>query len=219
MLCGGRSRRMMSRKEFLPFGPERMLQRVVRLLGEAIRPVLVAAGATQEVPALPPEVEVVRDRHPDCGPLAGLEAALLAIQRPVEAVFMSACDVPFLKPAIVRRIVELAPARGISVPHLGGVDQPLAAVYHVEILPHVQSLLTSGQLCPLLLFDLVPTRRVEAKELVDCDPDLQSLCNVNSPGDYQRALAVAGFAPQGHSTRRGTDPGQPQGARKPSESW
>jgi molybdopterin-guanine dinucleotide biosynthesis protein A len=184
---------MASRKEFLAFGPERMLQRVVRLLGEVVRPVLVAGAEGQELPALPADVEIVRDRRPDCGPLAGLEAALLALRGRAQAVFMTACDVPLLKPAFVRRIVELAPDRGIGVLYTEGVAQPLAALYHADVLPHAERLLDSGQLRPLLLFDLVPTRRIDPSELADCDPELQSLCNVNTPEEYQRALARAGF--------------------------
>ena len=47
ILCGGRSTRMGRDKATLPFGPELMLQRVVRLLGEAVqRIVIVAATGT-----------------------------------------------------------------------------------------------------------------------------------------------------------------------------
>jgi hypothetical protein len=37
----------------LPFGPERMLQRVVRLLREVVRPVVGVAAEGQELPGLP----------------------------------------------------------------------------------------------------------------------------------------------------------------------
>ena len=65
VLCGGSSRRMGRPKETLPFGPELMLQRVVRLLGQAARPVLVVAAADQSLPELPEAVDIVRDRLPD----------------------------------------------------------------------------------------------------------------------------------------------------------
>ena len=43
ILCGGRSSRMGTPKLALPFGPELMLQRIVRLLGEVCRPIVVVA--------------------------------------------------------------------------------------------------------------------------------------------------------------------------------
>jgi len=41
-----------------------------------------------------------------------------------------------------------------------------------------------------ILFDAVPTRIIEAHELADVDPDLESLRNLNTPDDYRRALAA-----------------------------
>jgi hypothetical protein len=43
------------------------------------------------------------------------------------------------------------------------------------------------------LFDTVATRRVEEKELLDVDPRLDTLKNLNHPADYLAALAQAGF--------------------------
>ena len=49
-------------KAMLPFGPERLLQRLVRRLREAVEPVLVVALPGQELPSLPSEIRVVYDR-------------------------------------------------------------------------------------------------------------------------------------------------------------
>src|SRR3712207_5253303 len=72
VLCGGRSSRMGQAKAWLPFGPELMLQRVVRLLGQAVQPIVVVAAEGQDLPPLPPKTEVVRDAVSDRGPLEGL---------------------------------------------------------------------------------------------------------------------------------------------------
>jgi molybdenum cofactor guanylyltransferase len=72
---------------------------------------------------------------------------------------------------------------------------PLAAVYRCEVCDAVRRLLAAGKLRQVFLFDEVPTRIVEADELADVDPGLQSLRNVNSPEDYEAALRDAGFTP------------------------
>jgi molybdopterin-guanine dinucleotide biosynthesis protein A len=77
---------------------------------------------------------------------------------------------------------------------VGEDHHPLAAVYRVEVVEAVQRLLAANQLRPVFLFDEVPTRVVLAEELVDVDPTLQSFRNLNTPEDYQQALADAGFA-------------------------
>ena len=67
VLAGGQSRRMGVLKAWLPFGPERMLPRVVRLVGEVVRPVVVAAAAGQQLPDLPSWCEVVYDQREAAG--------------------------------------------------------------------------------------------------------------------------------------------------------
>jgi CTP:molybdopterin cytidylyltransferase MocA len=48
VLCGGKSTRMGTSKALLPFGPETMLQRVVRLLSDIVSPIVAVAAAGQE---------------------------------------------------------------------------------------------------------------------------------------------------------------------------
>lgn len=193
ILCGGRSRRMGPAKVTLPFGPETMLARVVRLLGEAVEPVVAVAAAGQELPQLPPAVRVLRDRQPNRGPLEGLAVGLEAIGERAEAAFVAAGDLPLLKPAFVRRVVELSASYEIAVPHVDGFDEPLAAVYRTSVLPQVESLLATDRLRPAYLFDQARTRRITAEELSEVDPELLSLTNINSPEDYRSALAQAGL--------------------------
>src|SRR5437763_2458941 len=120
VLCGGRSSRMGVPKAWLPFGGELMLQRVVRVLREAVGPVVVVAAPGQDVPPLPSDVEIVRDEVEGRGPLAGLAAGLAALEGKADAAYLSACDVPFLTPAFVRRVVGLLGPAAVAVPYVGG---------------------------------------------------------------------------------------------------
>ncbi len=194
VLCGGKSLRMGRPKAMLPFGPERMLQRVVRLLGEAVRPMVVVAAEGQELPELPAEVLVARDRRPDRGPLEGIAAGLRALGDLAGAAYVTACDVPLLVPAFVRRVVELRRTHEIAVPHVHGFDEPLSAVYCQSVLPRIDALLAAGRLRPAFLFDEARTLRIDAQKLVEVDPELLSLANVNDPKDYAAALRRAGFS-------------------------
>jgi len=177
-------------KAMLPFGPELLLQRVVRRLGEAVRPVVVAARAGQELPVLPKWVHVVRDHQEDLGPMEGLKMALEWLQGSVEFAFVSGCDAPLLDPRFVSRMLELADGFDIALPHVHGFDEPLAAVYRTGILAEVRQLLTAGCYSVALLFDRVVTRRVTIEELSDVDPRLQSLVNINDLEAYRCALKL-----------------------------
>jgi molybdopterin-guanine dinucleotide biosynthesis protein A len=175
-------------KAWLPFGDEAMLTRVVRRVAEAVAPVVVVAAPGQEVPPLPPGVDVVRDARPQRGPLQGLCAGLEALRGRADTAFLSSCDTPFLLPAFVRRLVELLGDCKLAVPHAEGRYHPLAAVYHLDVLGEVHRLLAEDRLRPGFLFDLMPTRLVSAAELTAVDPDLRSLRNLNTPEDYAAAL-------------------------------
>ena len=178
----------------LPFGPELMLQRVVRLLREAVEPIVVVAAPEQELPPLPEAIIVVRDRRPGRGPLEGLAAGLAALPEQAEAAYITSCDVPLLVPAFVLRMVELLGVHDIAVPVSDGFRHPLAAVYRRSVLGVVEQLIAADQMRPAYLFETVPTRFVTAEELANADPQLKTLENLNDPQSYVAALERAGFA-------------------------
>ena len=193
ILCGGKSTRMGVAKATLPFGPETMLQRVVRLLSDVVSQIVVVAAVDQDLPALPSGVIVTRDEHEARGPLEGLRAGLKALPETVNAAYVTGCDVPLLEPAFVQRMVDLLGNYDVAVMEIEGFTHPLSAVYRRTTLPHVESLLAQDRLRPVFLFDAVRTRRVTPEEMVVADPRLQTLRNLNTRDDYLAALADAGL--------------------------
>ncbi len=196
-------------KAWLPFGGETLLQRVVRIVREVVNPVVVVTATGQDVPELPLEVRIVCDEIEGQGPLAGLAAGLGALEGEADAAYLSACDVPFLKPAFMRRVMSflasgarqgtvssensdltVAARPGVAVPRICGHFHPLAAVFRLSILPHVRERLAANRLRMLDLFDAVPTRVIEPHELLDVDPDFASLRNLNTPEEYAAALGA-----------------------------
>lgn len=190
VLCGGRSSRMGRPKAWMPFRAELMLPRVVRLLSEAVGPVIVVAAPRQEIPSLPNSVAIVRDEREGRGPLQGLAAGLNVLRGQVDAVYLSSCDAPFLRPAFVRRLIDLMGDAMVCVPQVGGRRHPLAAIYRVEVAQAAARLLAEDRLRMLDLLDAAPTRIVEAAELADVDPTFETLRNLNTPEEYEAALRV-----------------------------
>jgi molybdopterin-guanine dinucleotide biosynthesis protein A len=178
-------------KAWLPFAGEIMLPRVVRLLGEVVHPLVVVAAPGQELPPLPADVAIARDDEKGRGPLQGLAAGLAALRGRAEAAYLSSCDVPFLRPAFVRRLIELLGEHAICVPRVGEHHHPLAAVYRLGVADAVAELLAANRLRPFFLFEKVPTRVVEACELAGVDPAFQTLRNLNTPEEYEAATRDA----------------------------
>ena len=191
VLCGGKSTRMGTPKATLPFGPETMLQRVVRLLGAVVDPIIVVAAPQQALPELPDDVIVTLDEREHRGPLEGLRAGLKALPNSVDTAYVTSCDVPLLVPGFVTRMIELLGDHDIAVMEIDGFPHPLSAIYRRATLAQVEALLERDKLRPVFLFDTVRTRRVRPEEMTSVDPQLRTLRNLNTPDDYLAALREA----------------------------
>ena len=192
VLCGGKSSRMGTSKALLPFGPETMLQRVVRILQDVVSPVVVVSALSQALPNLSADVIVTRDEHEGRGPLEGLRAGLKALPTDIEYAYVTSCDVPLLEPGFIRQLLDFARGYDVAVVEIDGFAHPLSAVYRRTVLPHVEELLASNRLRPAYLFDEVRTRRITPAQIT-ADPELRTLRNLNTREDYEQALADAGL--------------------------
>lgn len=180
-------------KATLPFGPETMLQRVVRMLGTVVSPIVVVAARDQSLPPLPDSISITRDEREAKGPLEGIRAGLSALPTSIDAAYITSCDVPLLVPAFVARMIDLMGDHDIAVMEIDGFAHPLSAIYRRDTLPHVESLLAADRLRPVFLFDAVRTRRVKPEEMTIVDPQLKTLRNLNTPEEYRAALVAAGI--------------------------
>jgi molybdopterin-guanine dinucleotide biosynthesis protein A len=171
-------------KAWLPFGPEAMLQRVVRLCGDVAAERVVVAAAGQELPALPPDVAVVRDAVAGRGPLAGLAAGLAAIRAP--AALVVPCDVPLLRPGPPARLFDALGDALAARPVHDGRARPLGAVYRASLAARAAERVATGS---LRVRDLVAPG--ESRDLPD--PDGSWLLGCNTPEEYRAALAAAGL--------------------------
>ncbi len=180
-------------KAMLPFGPEVMLQRVVRILREIVEPVVVVAAPDQELPALPEAVRIARDEREYLGPLAGMGVGLRALAAEVEAAYCSSCDVPLLRPAFVRAVIDRLQDNEAAVPREAEFWHPLAGVYRASLVQRIDTLIAAERLRPVFLIESIHCASIEVDELRHADPSLASLRNVNTPDEYAAALQAAGL--------------------------
>ena len=188
-------------KAWLDFGGETLLARTVRAVAAAASPVVVVAAAGQDTPPLPADIVVVRDAVTGRGPLQGIAAGLAAITPHASAAFVSAVDVPFLHPALIRRLALLRGAdHDIVAARVAGRVQPLGAVYGVSARAEIAVMLAEGTLRLGALLERMRTLLADealllaGAELAAADPELRSLRNVNTPEEYAAARLTAGLA-------------------------
>ena len=195
VLCGGRSSRMGRPKAWLPFGGEVLLQRVVRVVGEAVAPVVVVAAPGQDVPSLPPEVEIVRD---DVGrPRAVCRGWLRGWRRSPGGSMRCSCRRATRRSCGRRSCGGCWRCSATTRPPC----RPSAACLHParRRLPRERSSRSPPpprpptSSAPPPLFESIPTRLIEALDLADIDPALDALRNLNTPEDYTAAVRELAF--------------------------
>lgn len=187
VLAGGRSTRMGQDKASLRFGHETLLARAIRIVGEVADEVIVVARPVEDRdnPFLGLPVRLVHDPIADLGPLAGIAAGLAASTSDLNLIV--ACDMPLIKPAVLRRLVELRGDADICVAVIEGHASPLCAVYRSSVAAAAQELLAAGERRVMRLLDQVQTKRVDAAMFRDLDPHLETFVSCNSPDELSAA--------------------------------
>ncbi len=188
VVCGGKSSRMGRAKAWLNLGPETFLQRVVRTLSEVVSPIVVVAAVGQDLPALPTDVEIVRDEFEGKGPLAGLATGLRTLCNRCEAVYASSTDVPLLRAGFVRAVIDQLGEADFVLPREGKFHHPLAGCYRVSLEPIVRGLVERDRLRPVFCL----TKRGAWKSTWnDCAPPIRiwTRCGtVTHPEEYAELL-------------------------------
>jgi molybdopterin-guanine dinucleotide biosynthesis protein A len=199
LLVGGRSSRMGRPKAGLDWHGEPLAARLARVLARAVGegPVVAVRVPGQDLPALPEHVDVVADPVDGEGPLRAVATGLAALRGRAEVAFVSSVDAPFLHARFVAALLAAVGADDdAAVPVAQGRPHPLAAAYRVALLPVVDDLLANGERRAGALLDHVEARFLDETALLatgglrEADPALVALRNVNTPGEYDAAVAV-----------------------------
>ena len=191
ILAGGRGRRLGgAAKALLELGGQTILARQTEILRPLFSEVLLVVGHEEPYRAHASSLglELVRDREPARGPLAGLQAALDATD--ADSLVVVGCDLPFLDPKLLQLVRDDAPSAEAVVPRVGARPQPLHARYARSILSHVEARLRRDELRLLSLLDDLEVAWLDEPRLRAIDPGLRGLTNLNTPDDLARARAA-----------------------------
>jgi molybdopterin-guanine dinucleotide biosynthesis protein A len=172
-------------KALLPFADRPLIEHIVVALRGRFAQIVVVAAPGQALPSLP--VTLVRDEIEHQGPAGGIYYGLRAVD--ADLSFVTSCDAVFLNLALISHLLSEAPGHDVVVPRWEGRDQPLHAVYRRSVLPMLADQLARGERRLVSLFERVRTRRIGEAEIRGFDPGGWSFFNMNTPEDYQEALA------------------------------
>ena len=143
VLAGGGSRRMGHPKAWLEVGDTILLRYVVDRLAPAFSEVMVSFAEPEQLEA-PLPYRIVFDRKRSAGPLAGLEAGLLAARN--EVIFAVACDMPYVTQEIAQMAIAAARRSDAAIPRIDGLPEPVCGAYRRSALAAITEALDAGRL-------------------------------------------------------------------------
>ncbi|MDQ0218569.1 molybdenum cofactor guanylyltransferase [Peribacillus cavernae] len=190
LLAGGKSSRMGTNKAMLPMSEGINIQNIASELKKAVGKVLLVTNAPPDYAFL--GMPTVQDEFKELGPLAGLHAGLSASK--TEVVFVSACDMPFIKAAVMKEMLENLEDFEALVPEINGQLQPLFAVYRRSCLPLLASCLENRKLRMIHFLE-----QVNVKVMKETDFQVYTkqnklfpylFFNMNTPLDYENAKII-----------------------------
>ena len=183
VLVGGMSRRYGRNKALEVFQGERLIDRQVRTVRSLFPEVLVVTHEPQLFLHL--DATIVRDVIPRQGPLGGIYTGLFFAQG--KSAFVTACDMPFVQPLVVKHMVDLAGEYDVVVPEKPEGLEPLHAIYSSRCLPHIKRMLDRQERQIVNFFRKVKVHRVSLEEIGQLDPVGISFFNINTPEDMEKA--------------------------------
>ncbi|MBZ5680172.1 MAG: molybdenum cofactor guanylyltransferase [Acidobacteriia bacterium] len=183
VLAGGKSTRMGTDKAFVAFDGRSLLARALDL-ARSVTPDVYIVGDSAKFSAFAP---VVEDLYRDCGPLAGIHAALRTSTKELNLIL--AVDVPFVSLALLHYLIRRAQdsSAAVTVPRAGGGWQPLCAVYRREFADAAQSALQRGDYKIDALFDTVKVQVIEEEELTGAGFSPRIFRNLNTKEELEAA--------------------------------
>lgn len=193
VLAGGKSTRFGSDKASALLRGRPLLQWVLDATSGVAEAIVLVRARGQVLPPVtsPLPLRVVEDIYEARGPLAGLVAALEAVDTPL--AFATSCDSPLLQPSLLRHLAEAAHDVDVVCPIVGGHPQPLVAAYRpATCLPVFRENVERGQLRIVVAYAGLRRKTLTEEEAREFDPGLRSFLNANTPERLAEIDALLG---------------------------
>lgn len=178
ILAGGRARRMGGAvKPLLIVDGDTILARQCAVLVPRVREVIVAVATPG---AALGGLRAVIDPIADAGPLAGVVAALAAIDSPW--LLAVAGDMPSLAPAVIELLLAAATDEVDAVAaRIGGWPEPLCALWHRRCHAALAARLSAGDYKVAAALTAQRVAWLDEAAVRAVDPALATFTNVNRP--------------------------------------
>jgi molybdopterin-guanine dinucleotide biosynthesis protein A len=193
ILAGGKNTRIGRNKAFiqLPKG-ETILQNTLNILQKIFSEIIIVTNQKDAYLSYGScgkfNVQVVEDLIKESGPLGGIFTGLCYSTS--KHNFVVACDMPFIKPALIRLLLEERKTYDVVIPEIDGEAEPLFALYSKNCIPVMFERLQKRSLKIREVIGKLHVRKIGASKIDRLDPQHLSFFNINTEEDLRRAKSL-----------------------------
>jgi molybdopterin-guanine dinucleotide biosynthesis protein A len=210
ILAGGENRRMPVLKGFIEVEGKKIIERTLKIMKKLFREIFIITNQPELYSYL--RVPMLGDVYTVRGPMTGVLTAL--INSSDHWIFVSACDMPFIDPDVIRFMARerynptcitiINGGQGVAPDTISTTDiydtvvplsaykaEPLFAFYSKKIMSSLDQFVLTGKKS-IKYFLLNHDKRVKyitSDELKNIDPELRSFINLNTPEDIELHLS------------------------------
>jgi len=186
VLVGGEARRANGQeKYFFMYQGRTFIERLVGSLEEVVDEIILVAKNPEQCRRFQTirGIRCITDIRGGIGPIGGLHAGSLAAEG--EFIFVSACDMPCINPAVIAHLFECIDSYDAVIPRWNpDMLEPLHAVYRRSaLLTYLES---HDSLSLRAMVRSLSARYVPVDELKILDPALKTFTNINKLEDLER---------------------------------
>lgn len=179
VLAGGKNSRIGREKSLIELNGSLLLEQELKVLNNIFQHILLVTSKPEVISNFK-QYRKVSDQFLDCGPLAGIHAALNELK---QDIFVFGCDMPFLNESIIRQQIEKYKQSNFQalVPkHIEGIE-PLHAIYSKTCLQPVNDQLSKGNYSVRSFFKQINIQYLEFQP-----EEIKWFFNINTEADLNR---------------------------------
>ncbi len=185
ILAGGENKRLPVIKGFLEVDGKRIIESNIELLSKIFDRVIISANDPEFYFYL--GVLMIGDVVEYRGPMTGILSALTLPD--VFEVFVTACDMPFIKQELIRYIVgKWEKKYDAAIPIFDKKPQPLFGIYSKRVAKRMEQSIKNGERSLREFLRGINVLYINEEEVRNIDPEGRSFININTIEDFQKEI-------------------------------
>lgn len=181
ILAGGENRRLPFIKGFIEINGKKIIESQIEILKGIFEKVVISTNTPELYFYL--GVPMIGDVIEEMGPMTGILSILLGTGE--DKVFVTACDMPFIKPRLIRHIIK-GRHKDATVPIFNQRPEPLLAVYSKGIISAAERKIKEGKKSLADMLKEINVRYIDEQGVRALDPKGRSFVNINTMQDLKR---------------------------------